>query len=88
MGRTAKPAPKAARAKMKAAASLTPTKKTLAMTALSEAKTKKSYHSKVVPAADAATIRRMAWVLGAMSAMAAELSVVVLVMNGPALGGI
>ncbi len=54
-GRTAKPAAKVSSAKMKPWVSPAAAKKCLAMIAVREPKMKKSYHSKMVPAAEAAS---------------------------------
>src|SRR6185312_3477486 len=69
-GRKAKPAPNAPSARMKPAASGTPEKKFFEIRAARLPKTKKSYHSKDVPAEDAAT---MAPIPAALSSAAAVL---------------
>ena len=58
-GRKKKPAPKSASAASRPAVGSSSAKKFLAMTGVKAPKTKKSYHSKVVPATDAAITVRM-----------------------------
>src|SRR5665647_81521 len=84
IGRKAKPTAKAPRAKTYPAVSLSPAKKVLDRMAARGTKRKKSYHSKAVPAAEAATTRIMLVVLGPALAPAVVLATV---MDSPLVSG-
>jgi len=76
IGRKKKPAPNNPKAASRPAVELRPEKKFLAMIGVRAPKTKKSYHSKAVPAAEATTTVAMDALRGAEASLAITLSVI------------